>query len=107
MDDALRQIGRWLQDPRHWPLVVGLLPLVPCGWFVIKMGEAQRQKSAVEEIENMGGGVWYDYQFDASGHELQYAEPPGTPGCDGCWGTIFSRMLPSWTCREPRSPTKG
>jgi hypothetical protein len=79
MDEALRRIGRWLQDARHWPLLVGLLLLVPCGWFVLKMGEAQRQKTAVEEIENMGGGVWYDYQFDPSGHEIQYAEPPGDP----------------------------
>jgi hypothetical protein len=79
MDDGLRRIGRWLQDARHWPLLVGLLLLVPCGWFVVKMGEARRQKTAVEEIENMGGGVWYDYQFDASGHEIQYAEPPGDP----------------------------
>jgi hypothetical protein len=75
----LRQIGRWLQDARHWPLLVGLLLLIPCGWFVVKMEAARKQKTAVEEIENMGGEVWYDYQFDASGREIEWAEPPGDP----------------------------
>ena len=31
----------------------------------------------IEEIENAGGVVWYDYQFDAAGNEIPGAEPPG------------------------------
>jgi hypothetical protein len=79
MDGILARTGRWLQDARHWPLLAGVLLLIPCGWFVVKMGEARKQKTAVEEIENLGGGVWYDYQFDAAGNEIQWAEPPGDP----------------------------
>jgi hypothetical protein len=45
----------------------------------VKMAEAARQKAVVEKIENLGGLVWYDYQFDAAGNEVPGAEPPGDP----------------------------
>ena len=42
------------------------------------MVRADEQKAVIEEIENLGGLVWYDYQFDAQEiPDTQDAEPPG------------------------------
>ena len=40
---------------------------VGLGWFGWKLREAERQRKAVEAIENAGGVVMYDYEFDESG----------------------------------------
>ncbi len=42
------------------------------------MEHAGKQRAVVEEIENMGGLVWYDYQFDADGiPSTEGQAPPG------------------------------
>jgi Leucine Rich repeat len=56
-----------------------LLCLILGIWFAVTMVYAGKQKAVVEEIENLGGLVWFDYQFDASGKEMPDAEPPGPP----------------------------
>jgi len=39
--------------------------------------KARRQLAAVAEIEQLGGKVYYDYQFDPSGKPIKDAQPPG------------------------------
>ena len=79
MIDAICPKHRWFQVSLRWQLLFALLLSIPCIWFVAKMEHAARQKAAVEEIENLGGLVWFDYQFDVSGVEVPDAEPPGEP----------------------------
>jgi hypothetical protein len=61
-----------------WALPVALLITLLISWFAVKMEHAWTQKLLVEEIENMGGLVWYDYQFEADGSpSTKENEPPG------------------------------
>ena len=62
MDDAPKRTRRWFQHSLRWPLLFAVLPSLLCSWFGVKMEYAGKQKAAVEEIENLGGLVWYDYQ---------------------------------------------
>jgi hypothetical protein len=78
MNDAPQLTRRWSPYARRRPLLLALLLLIPCGWFAVKMEHAAKQKAVVEEIENLGGLVWYDYQFDADGApSTKDPEPPG------------------------------
>ncbi|MGD0899889.1 MAG: hypothetical protein ABR915_18810 [Thermoguttaceae bacterium] len=79
MADTARPRLRWYRDFLLWQSLFLVLLLILCGWFGVKMEQADKQKTAVEEIENMGGTVWRDYQFDVSGNEISGAEPPGDP----------------------------
>ncbi len=54
---------------------------IPCGWFALKMREAERQRKAVQAIREAGEtvAVYYDYRCDESGRWclfLSHAEPP-------------------------------
>ena len=42
----------------------------------MKMVRAERQRKAVETIQEAGGWVLYDYQFDESDRFMLWAEPP-------------------------------
>jgi hypothetical protein len=78
MDDAPTRNRRWFRNSRRWPLLLALLLAIPCSWFGLKMEYAARQKEVIEELENLGGLVWYDYQFDADGMPgRQDDDPPG------------------------------
>jgi hypothetical protein len=68
---------RWLQTSRRWSPLLAVVIAVPCCWFAVTMDQAQKQQVAVEEIENVGGVVWFDYQFDRAGSEIPDAEMPG------------------------------
>ena len=77
MVDAPQPKLRWYQHSARSPLL--FLLLLSVSWFVLEMVVAGEQKAVVEEIENLGGVVWYDYQFDASGAEIPGAVPPADP----------------------------
>jgi hypothetical protein len=78
MDTTPEPNRRWHQYALRWPLLCALLLALLCGWFAVKMEQARRQKALVEEIENVGGLVWRDYQFDADGSLLtKDPQPPG------------------------------
>jgi hypothetical protein len=68
---------RWYQYSLRSLFLVMILACIGMSWFGVKIREARRQKEAVEAIKKLGGAIAYDYQVDASGHELQGAKPPG------------------------------
>jgi hypothetical protein len=53
-------------------LVLVVVAAVPCWWFGMKMRQAERQREAVQAIQEVGGGVSYDYQ-----HTSMMGHPPG------------------------------
>jgi len=57
-------------------MAVVVLLGVGLGWFGWKLREAERQRRAVEAIEEAGGVVFYDYEFDRYGNFLPSQEPP-------------------------------
>ncbi len=48
-------------------LVLTVVVAIPCSWLGVEMKAAKRQKEVVEEIGTLGGNVYYDWDFDASG----------------------------------------
>ena len=49
-----------------------------CVWLGWTVHRANEQKKAVEWVREMGGSVWCEnYKFDAHGHFIADAEPPG------------------------------
>ena len=58
-------------------LVVFLVLGLGLGWFAYKMRQAERQRRAVEGIEEVGGRVWYDYELEA--HQRGKAPEPPAP----------------------------
>ena len=67
---------RWYQFRLQSLFVVMFLACVGMSWVGVKMQQARRQNEAVEAIKKLGGEVQYDYQVDASGEEIDGAEPP-------------------------------
>ena len=54
------------------------------------MERAERQRAVIEEFENLGGVVWYDYQFDSADiPNAEAAEPPGPPWLRRLLGNDF------------------
>ena len=80
MADIRRRRRRWSRYMLQGTLLLALLLAIPCSWLAVKMERAERQRAVVEEFENLGGVVWYDYQFDrADIPNAEQAEPPGPP----------------------------
>ena len=80
MADIRRRRRRWSRYTLQGTLLLALLLAIPCSWLAVKMERAERQLAVVEEFENLGGVVWYDYQFDrADIPNAEQAEPPGPP----------------------------
>jgi Leucine-rich repeat (LRR) protein len=65
---------RWFQYSLRTLLIVVTLFAFACSWFAVKLGQAKRQREAVEEFSKLGGTIAYDYQLDAS--TKQNKEPP-------------------------------
>lgn len=68
---------RWCQFRLRSLFVFLTLAAIVCSWFACKMAEANRQKKAVQTIQDVGGWVRYDYEFDAGGVYFEDARPPG------------------------------
>ncbi len=65
---------RWYQY-RLWHLfLVTLVFALWLGWICHK---ARQQKKAVEAIQELGGEVTYDYEYDANDNYIPDAKPPG------------------------------
>lgn len=50
---------------------------IPCSWLGVKMRESERQRQAVEAIQEAGGLVTYDFHYSiGSGYFVGEQEPP-------------------------------
>ena len=58
-------------------LVMVVAVALPCSWLAVEMKKASEQREAVGAIKKAGGGVLYDWQFDANGATNSNSEPPG------------------------------
>ena len=74
---------------------------IPCGWLAVKMRQAEKQRKAVEAIEEMYGDVYYDYYRKENGDFDLWAEPP-TPAWlrellgDHFFSDVIGVGLSSW-----------
>ncbi len=59
-----RRTRRFLQFSLRALLVFVLLVSIAMSWLAVRMQKARRQKEAVEAIKELGGDVWYDYQYE-------------------------------------------
>ncbi len=65
---------RWYQYSLRSLFLVTMAFAVWLGWICHK---ANRQRKAVEAIEELDGLVMYDYEFDADGIPIRNPQPPG------------------------------
>src|SRR5262245_41847591 len=61
---SLRPSRRWLQFNLRTLLVLMFLVFVPLGWLAARHHQKQRERGAVNAIENIGGQVSYSLQYD-------------------------------------------
>ena len=108
MADVFERKRRWFQHAGRWPLVFAMLLAIPGSWFSMKMAHAWKQKALIEEIENMGGLVWYDYQFDADGSPAAKApQPPGPPWLRRLLGDDFFMNVVKLDLTQTEIPDAG
>ena len=80
MGNACKPQRHWFANPLGWSLLLTLLLALLAIWFAVKMEYAAKQKALIVDLENLGGIVWYDYQFEANGlpsAKEDEKEPPG------------------------------
>jgi hypothetical protein len=65
---------RWFQYSLRSLFVLTLLASIGMSWVAVRMQRARRQREAVEAIQSLGGGVFYDYQKGSS-----ICRPQGQP----------------------------
>jgi Leucine Rich repeat len=68
---------RWYQYSLRTLMVLMLAIGCGLGWFTARMRQARSQRKTVETIAELNGWVGYDYEFDASNHRIQGAQPSG------------------------------
>ena len=59
-----KQKLRWYQFSLRSLFILTFLVAIASSWFAVKMGQAKRQKEAVEALLKLGGSVKYDYVID-------------------------------------------
>lgn len=72
-----RRFHRWRQFSLRTLLLVSFLVALACSWFAARMKVAERQRAAVHAIQEGGGHVAYDYEYDGMGYATKGAKPPG------------------------------
>ena len=67
----------WLRfSLRSFLLVIAIIEIF-LGLSCLVFGRAQKQRSVLTAVEQMGGEVGFDYDFDASANFISNATPPG------------------------------
>jgi hypothetical protein len=61
---------RWYQFSLRSLFILTFLVAIASSWFAVKMGQATKQKEAVEALVKLGGTVYYDYEVSSSGLSL-------------------------------------
>ena len=69
-------VRRWFQFSLRALLLFVTLACGALGWLGIEVQKAERQKAAVIELENLGGRVAYDFQFDSTGRMFPFYSKP-------------------------------
>ena len=68
---------RWYQYSLRSLVIVMVLLCFLFAWVGVKIRQAEKQKEIVAWVRKNGGGVGYDYEYDANGYYLPDAKPPG------------------------------
>jgi hypothetical protein len=74
--DPPKRKRRWFQFSLRTLLILTAVVAVACCWLGRRIDQKCKEREAVESLVKLGGGVWYDYQFN-SGRLSVAAEPPG------------------------------
>jgi hypothetical protein len=82
---------RWYRFGLRTLLICVTLAGCGLGWLGFKVREARQQAAVIALIEKLGGGVQYDYQFDAQGNYQPDTEPPGPAWLHALLGDDFFR----------------
>jgi hypothetical protein len=75
MDSTPRR--RWFRYSLRTLLVFVTVACAGFGWLGLKMRQAQRQEELAKAIDELGGGVVYDYEIDSNGDWVKSPTPPG------------------------------
>ena len=79
--------GRRFQFSIRSLLVLTVVVALPCSSLAVEMKDAREQRKAVEAIEHLGGGVWYDWLWD---HTLRrHGSPTGPDWLRSLFGPDF------------------
>ncbi|GAF95602.1 unnamed protein product, partial [marine sediment metagenome] len=65
---------RWYQYKLSSLFILMTLVACACSWYAYEMNEAAKRRTAIEEIERLGGYAGY-YYYDATGPDT-LGEPP-------------------------------
>jgi Leucine-rich repeat (LRR) protein len=68
---------RWYQYSLRSLFILTFLVAIASSWLAVKMGQARRQKEAVEALLKLGGTVNYDYEISSEGYLINGAKLPG------------------------------
>ncbi len=82
---------RWFQFSLRTLLIVTTLVGCGCGWFVMKLNAAKRQQAAVKLVQDAGGVIRYQDEFDDQGKFLQQSQQAGSPWSRNLLGDDFFR----------------
>lgn len=82
-------------------MILTLIVAVPCAMLGRRIERKQRERAALKTIEDYGGAVGYDYQFDHDGSLIVDAEPPGPKWLRYILGNEFFAEV---TCYFSESP---
>jgi hypothetical protein len=77
MTDTPKSRRRWFKFSLRSLLVFVTICSVGFGWFEYKLRQAHRQRVVVEQIQQLGGMVLYDIQFNSDGNLRNDAKPFG------------------------------
>jgi hypothetical protein len=61
---------RWYQYSLRTLMILVTLFAVACSWFAVKLGQAKRQREAVEALIKLGAFVGYDSELNSDGFML-------------------------------------
>jgi hypothetical protein len=73
---APKPFRRWYQYSLRTLMIVVTLFALLCSWFAVKLGQARRQREAVEALIKSGCIVHYDYESGLGGFWKPNTPPP-------------------------------
>ena len=93
---------RWFRFSLRFLL---LLVTATCVWLAVVSNRARSQKRAVDRIQELGGGVAFDYQFDANMDWKKDPQLPAPAWLTDLIGEDFARSVVIVNLAEKSDPT--